>query len=328
MVRIFLVVAFLFHFVAFLRCVILIVLTFYSFSMLLLLCLLCLLFINLDLTLLCVFTVNFFCVFMQWIDFFVLFKLRFFALESGVLHILFARSIPPPLKSFVGSPFPFTLNAFCAIYSLPIKQFLRGPFSLPQNYFLRGSCPIPPIFLVRFIPPSLIYFFVRSVFYAPKCILRGPFSLLPTHNFCAVCSPSSQLLCLCPLPAILLLGLFPLPSPLSPPYFFVWSRCVRARVVLALVLWSCCSRVVLVMCSRSCCTRVVLAFVLCLCCAHVVLALYLRSCCARARIVLVFVLVIMFAFAFVLELTYTLILVFAVVLVSTLVVLLPLALVF
>ena len=79
----------------------------------------------------------YFCVFMQWIDFFVLFKLHFFALESGVLHILFARSIPPPLKSFVGSPFPFTSNAFCAIHSLPIKQFLRGPFSLPPNYFLR-----------------------------------------------------------------------------------------------------------------------------------------------------------------------------------------------
>ena len=88
--------------------------------------------------------------------FFVLFKLRFFALESGVLQILFARSIPPPLKSFADSPFPFTSNTFCAVYSPPIKQFLRGPFSLPPNYFLRGSCPIPPIFFVRFIPPSLI----------------------------------------------------------------------------------------------------------------------------------------------------------------------------
>ena len=179
MVHIFLVVAFLFRFVVFLRCVILIVLTFYSFSMLLLLCLLCLLFINLDLTLFCVFIVNsFLCVFaMNW--FFVLFRLRFFALESGVLHILFARSIPPPLKSFVGSPFPFTLNAFCAIYSLPIKQFLRGPFSLPPNYFLRGSCPIPPIFFcavyspfphiifcaVRFLYPQM--HFARSIFPPP-----------------------------------------------------------------------------------------------------------------------------------------------------------------
>ena len=156
MVHIFLVVAFLFHFVVFLRCVVLIVLTFYSFSMLLLLCLLCLLFITLDLTLFCVFIVNFFVCLFNKLMFFVLFKLRFFALESGVLQILFARSIPPPLKSFADSPFPFTSNTFCAVYSPPIKQFLRGPFSLPPNYFLRGSCPIPPIFFVRFIPPSLI----------------------------------------------------------------------------------------------------------------------------------------------------------------------------
>ena len=164
--------------------------------------------------------------------FFVLFKLRFFALESGVLQILFARSIPPPFKSFVDSPFPFKSNTFCAVYSPPIKQFLRGPFSLPPNYFLRGSCPIPPIFFVRFIPPSLIIFFARSVFYT-----------VPPNAFCEVHFPSSQLLCLCgscPLPPILLLGLFPLPSPLSPPYFFC----------------------VVTMCSRSCCARVVLALVL------------------------------------------------------------------
>ena len=156
MVHIFLVVAFLFHFVVFLRCVVLIVLTFYSFSMLLLLCLLCLLFITLELTRFVCLLLFFLCVYsINWC-FFVLFKLRFFALESGVLQILFARSIPPPLKSFADSPFPFTSNTFCAVYSPPIKQFLRGPFSLPPNYFLRGSCPIPPIFFVRFIPPSLI----------------------------------------------------------------------------------------------------------------------------------------------------------------------------
>ena len=164
MVHIFLVVTFLFHFVVFLRCVVLIVLTFYSFFMLLLLCLLCLFFITLntlDLTLFCVFIVNFLCVYsINWC-FFVLFKLRFFALESDVLifcavyspspQILRWQSVPLHIKYFLRGLFPshqtgslYLQTTFCAVRVPSPKYFLCGLFPLPSYNFLCGPFSIPP----------------------------------------------------------------------------------------------------------------------------------------------------------------------------------------
>ena len=115
----------------------------------------CFVLATLDLTLFVCLLLLFLCVYLINYCFFVLFKLRFFALESGVLQKFFARSISPPIKSFVDSPFPFTSNTFYAVYSPPIKHFLCSPFSLPPNYFLCGSCPIPPIFFVWYVSPPL-----------------------------------------------------------------------------------------------------------------------------------------------------------------------------
>ena len=100
--------------------------------------------------------VFFWCVYsINWC-FFVLFTLRFFALETVTPQILLRGLFPLPSNVFFTVRSPSHQILFARSIPPPIKHFLCGPFSLPPNYFLRGPCPLPPILFARSVPPSLM----------------------------------------------------------------------------------------------------------------------------------------------------------------------------
>ena len=138
----------------------------------------------------------------------MLFKLRFFALESGVLHILlrglfplpsnlslavrspshqmlFARSIPFPSNSSCAVRFLSPQTTFCAVRAPSPQYFLCGLFPLPLYIFLCGPFSMPPnAFCEVHFPSSPRIIFVRSVPPPPNYYVCVP----SPQYFCSVCS--------------------------------------------------------------------------------------------------------------------------------------------